>query len=279
MDLKQQMALASAQLAGFDIPTLPEEIMALQTLFQQSEFPDMAEVARIIERNTMLSGEVIKVANQPQFLQKGADPVHTIKGAVEALGLFKLKNLVLGLGFKTQISGQVFDELLEHTVDVANVAAELSHWVEGVASDEVYMAGIFHNAGAFIMEMKFQDYHSVFYNTLTNYYSGLKKEVAAYQASHGIYGLLVAKKWHLDALYAQIMLVHHQRDLALIKNDRVRLYVALVQLANAIVSEASFDQYIGHEVKEMKQHAQEVLMIPEDVVDEVRLALMSNSLV
>lgn len=279
MDLKQQIQLAQTQLAGFQVPPLPAELIQLQSIFQTTEFPDMSEVAQIIGRNTVLTGELIKVANQPQFLRKGSDSVQTIKGAIDSLGMTRLKNLVFGLGFKAQIPELAFDELMEHTLDVANVAASLSHWVEGVSVDEAYMSGIFHNAGAIIMEMKFGDYRTTFFNTLTNCYSGLSKEIKQYQVSHGVYGLLVAKTWRLHSRYAQVMLMHHQRDISVIKDDHVRALVAIIQLANVLVSEVSFDRFIGQEVKEMSMISREELMIDSDVVDEIRTALLSNSLV
>jgi len=55
--------------------------------------------------------------------------------------------------------------------------------------------------------------------------------------------------------------------------------VALIQLANAVVSVVSFDSYLRAEVKEMLDAAEEELLIGHDVIDEVRIALMSNSLV
>lgn len=279
MDLKQQIQLAQTQLARFQVPPLPAELIQLQSIFQTTEFPDMSEVAQIIGRNTVLTGELIKVANQPQFLRKGSDSVQTIKGAIDSLGMTRLKNLVFGLGFKAQIPELAFDELMEHTLDVANVAAALSHWVDGVSVDEAYLSGIFHNAGAIIMEMKFGDYQSTFFNTLTNCYSGLSKEIKQYQVSHGVYGLLVAKTWRLDSRYAQVMLMHHQRNISVIKDDHVRALVAIIQLANVLVSEVSFDRFIGQEVKEMSMISREELMIDSDVVDEIRTALLSNSLV
>lgn len=279
MDLKEQMVAAHKQLEGFEIPTIPAELIELQSLLQKTEFPDTQEMADIIGRNTVLTGEIIKVANQSQFLQKGSDEVTSIKGAIEALGLARLKNVVFGLGFKTQVADEIFDDLMDHSIDVANVAAELSNWVDGVQTDEVYLAGVFHNAGAIIMEMKFGDYHDVFYNTLTNCYSGLAKENRLYETHHGVYGLLVAKKWNLDSMFAQVMLMHHQRNLGVIKNEKARTLVAMIQLANAIVSQVSFDSYIGQEVKQMQEAAQEELLIDDDVVDEIRVALMSNSLV
>lgn len=279
MDLKQQIQLAQTQLAGFKVPPLPAELIKLQSIFQTTEYPDMAEVAEIIGHNTVLTGELIKLANQPQFLRKGSDSVQTIRGAIDSLGQTRLKNLVFGLGFKSQIPDLGFAELMEHTLDVANVAAALSQWVDGVSADEAYLSGIFHNAGAIIMEMKFGEYRSTFFNTLTNCYSGLSKEIEKYQVSHGVYGLLVAKTWRLDTRYAQVMLMHHQRNISVIKDDHVRALVAIIQLANVLVSEVSFDSYLGQEVREMSAISREELMIDGDVIDEIRTALLSNSLV
>lgn len=279
MALKDQLLIAHKQLDGFEIPSLPAEIIELQNIFSQTEFPDMTEVAEIIGRNTVLSGEVILLVNQSQFKRKGADDITTIRGAVESLGVRRLNGLVTGLAFKTQVDGEVFDSLLDHSVDIANVSAELALWVEDVKPEEAYMAGLFHNAGAIIMAMKFGDYEPVFVNTLTNCYSGIQAESKKYQAHHGVYGLLVAKKWCLESRYAQVMLMHHQRNLEVIKDPGSKALVAIVQLANAIVSESSFEHYCGNEVKEMLRATQSELMIDDETVDEIRVAIMSNSLV
>lgn len=279
MGLKEQLAIANQQMAGYEIPSLPAEIIELQALFEKTEFPDTAEIASIINRNTVLSGEVILLANQTQFKTKDADEITTIRGAIESLGLIRLKSLIVGLAFKTMVDGLVFTQLLEHSVDVASVAAELSHWVADIQPEEAYMAGLFHNAGAIIMSMKFDDYDGFFYNTLTNCYSGVVREIKQYGTSHGVFGLLVAKKWQLVSMYSQVMLMHHQKNLDVIKDPLIKALVSLVQLANTIVSESSFDQYNGVEVREMRLSAQSELMIEDDVVDEIRVALMSNSLV
>ncbi|WP_173291758.1 HDOD domain-containing protein [Thiosulfativibrio zosterae] len=278
MDLKQQMVLAHQMMSGFEIPMMPAEIVELQRLFSSTEFPDMQEVASIIERNTVLSGEVIKLANQPIFLRKGADQVKSIKGALDALGVGRVKNLVIGLGFKAQVKGHVFDALIDHSLDIARVSAAVSRWVDGVDADEAYLAGLFHNAGAFILAMKFDDYEDFFYKTITHCYSGLAREAQRYKVSHNVYGLLISKKWNLDNVFSQVILVHHQKDLSKIANEKVRTLVAIIQLANAIVSEVSFDTYLGSEVREMSENAQQELLIAPDVVSEIRLSVMSNSL-
>lgn len=279
MALKEQLETATKQMQGFEIPAMPAEVMQLQALFQKTEFPDTADIADIIAHNTVLSGELIRLANQAQFKRKDADEITTIRGAIESLGLLRLKTVITGLAFKTLVSDKVFDELLEHTMDVSNVSAELSRWVDGVVPEEAYMAGLFHNAGAIIMSMKFDGYSQVFFNTLTNCYIGILKEIELYGAHHGVYGLLVAKKWQLASMYAQVMLMHHQKDFSIIKEPRAKSLVAIVQLANAIVGESSFDQYNGDEIKLMRKNAQTELMIEDEIVDEIRISLMSNSLV
>lgn len=278
MDLKQQMLIAHQVMSGFELPVMPAEVIELQRIFSKTEFPDMQEVASVIERNTVLSGEVIKLANQPIFLRKGAEQVRTIKSALEALGVGRIKNLVVGLGFKTQIKDSVFDALIDHSLDVAKISASLSRWVDDIDPDEAYLAGLFHNAGAFILAMKFDDYEDFFYKTMTHSYTGLALEAKRYKVSHNIYGLLVAKKWNLDNIFAQVILVHHQKDLSKISNDKVRALVAIIQLASVIACETSFDSYLGSEVRQMSDNAQKELLIDSSVISEIRLAVMSNSL-
>lgn len=278
MDLKQQLITAHQAMSGFEIPMMPTEIIELQRIFHETEYPDMSEVVEILERNTVLSGELIKVANEPGFSHPNAEQILTIKNAVDAIGVGRLKNLVVSLGFKAQVTGSVFDEIIDHTVDVGRVAAALSEWVDDVSADEAYMAGLFHNAGAIILAMRYPVYEKYFMNSITNCYSCIPAEVKKFKVSHGVYGLLVSKKWELEAIYAQVLLMHHQRDLSKLKNDKVRALVALVQLAGCIVSEVSFDNYIGTEVKDMHASAQNELLLSSDVVDEIRLSVMANSI-
>ncbi len=278
MGLKEQMRVANEQMKGFEIPSLPAELIALQTLLESTDYPDLTEVASIIERNTVLSGELIKVSNNIGFKMEESAEVCSVKEAIESLGLHRLKKLIFGLGFKTQVAEHVFDELINHSVEVANICVELSASVENLDAEDAYMAGLFHNAGAIIMAMRFPDYEPIFYNTISNCYSGLSKEIKVYQTHHGVFGLLVAREWKLQSRYAQVMLMHHQKNISVVKDDRIRALVAVVQLATTIVSEALFNSYLGEEVAMMKENAIAELMLDSADIDEIRLSLMTNSL-
>ena len=280
MGLKEQLTIASNEMKGFKIPSLPKELIELQNLFKNARFINTHDVANIIKKNTVLSGELIKVANQKQFKPKGADDdVVSVKDAVEALGLDKIETLIIGLAFKASVSGEVFDDLMEHTVAVANVCAELTVYLTDISAEEAYLAGLFHNSGAFIMAMKFEGYDKVFYNTISNSYSGITREIERFKMHHGVFGLLVAKEWSLPSIYSQVILTHHQQDLTIIRDDKVRTLVYLVQLANSIVAESLFNGYLGDEVTKMKKNAIADLMIKNDDISEIRRALMTDNLV
>ena len=279
MGLKEQLAIATNEMKGFDIPSLPKELMELKKLFRNAKFINTNDVANIIKKNTVLSGELIKVANQKQFKPKGAEDVVSVKAAVESLGLEKIETLILGLAFKSLVSGEVFDDLMDHTVAVANVSAELTQFLTDVSAEEAYLAGLFHNSGAIIMAMKFDGYDKVFYNTISNSYSGIAREMEKFKMHHGVFGLLVAKEWTLSSIYSQVILMHHQRDLTIIKDDKIRTLVYIVQLANSIVAESLFNGYLGDEVGVMKKNAMVDLMVSSDDMSEIRRALMTGNLV
>ena len=279
MGLKEQLAIATNEMKGFDIPSLPKELMELKKLFRNAKFINTNDVANIIKKNTVLSGELIKIANQKQFKPKGAEDVVSVKAAVESLGLEKIETLILGLAFKSLVSGEVFDDLMDHTVAVANVSAELTQFLTDVSAEEAYLAGLFHNSGAIIMAMKFDGYDKVFYNTISNSYSGIAREMEKFKMHHGVFGLLVAKEWTLSSIYSQVILMHHQRDLTIIKDDKIRTLVYIVQLANSIVAESLFNGYLGDEVGVMKKNAMVDLMVSSDDMSEIRRALMTGNLV
>jgi len=278
--LRQQLYIAKDYLKDFEVPSLPKEVIELQKKLNSTEFPDINDIASIIKKNTVLSAELIKVANQKQFKPENIqEEIISVKTAVTSLGLDSLKTLIFGVAFKSLVQDEVFDDLMEHSVAVANVAADLSSYLTGVSSEEAYLAGLFHNAGAIVMAMRFDGYNKTFYNTITNCYSGISKETAKYGTSHGVFGLLVAKEWELYSHYSQVILLHHQKDVSIIKEDEVRTLVVLIQLATTIVSEALFHSYQGDEVAEMKKRAMKDLMISDEIVSEIRRALMTDNLV
>ena len=76
--MQQKLRNAMQAIHAQTIPELPAEILALEQEIH-SRFASTATVAEIIEKNTTLSGEVLRIVNSP--IVKLREPVQSIRDA------------------------------------------------------------------------------------------------------------------------------------------------------------------------------------------------------
>jgi len=274
--MKQKLRNAMEAIHGLKTPEIPEEVLQLEGLLK-GKFPNMLEVASIIEKNTTLSGETLKIVNSP--VMKLKVPVQSIREAVSKLGLNNIYNLVVVSALKNIFnkSGLVND-IMNHSVDVAFCMAEIADYVHGMSRDEAYMLGLFHNSGALMLAEKDPSgYGSMYSNALSNPISIIQKEEATYRTNHAMVGVLVTQKWKLPVPMINAVLLHHNNRCASIQNEEVRMMVAMLKLANAIVSEISLGAYCGGEARHYEQDGAHELMISDQTLKEIRTSLMAYS--
>lgn len=274
--MEQKLRNAVAAIRGHKIPELPNEVLLLEKEIK-SKFCSTATVAEIIEMNTTLSGEVLRIVNSPVIKVK--EPVLSIRDAVNVMGLDNISNLVVSAALKNMFGTQgLFKDIMDHSVDVAFCMADISDWVEGISRDEAYMLGLFHNVGALMLAAKGEEvYDPIFRNSMSLPLSSLEREQQKYGSNHAVIGVLIAKKWHLPIDMLSAIMLHHNAQCSQIKNDRVRAMVAMLKISNAMVSEISLGAYRGEEMLEYEQDGIEELLIPSNVITEIRTALMSYS--
>jgi len=272
--MQQRFRDAMQAIQGQKIPELPEEILALERELK-SKFASTATVASIIEKNTTLSGEVLRLVNSP--IVKLREPVESIRDAVNVLGLDNIYNLVVSAAVKNILGGQgLLKDIMDNSVDVAFCMADISEWVDGVTRDEAYMLGLFHNAGALMLASKNEEkYEPLFRNSMSLPISVLSKEEKNFGSNHAIIGVLVGKKWNLPTEMLNAIMLHHNEKCERIQNDNVRAMVAMIKVANAIVAEISLGAYRGDEMRRYEEDGKEELMIENSTITEIRTALMS----
>lgn len=276
--MQQKLRNAIEAIHGHKIPEIPREILMLEDELQ-AKFPNIVNVAKIIEKNTTLSGEVIKLINSPVMKLKLVEPIQSIRDAVNVLGLDNIYNLIVASAIRRLFpqSGLIQD-IMNHSVDVAFCMAELSEYVQGISRDEAYMLGLFHNSGALMLaSMGEEKYESLYSSSLSLPLSVLKKEEEVYRTNHAMVGVLVTQKWHLPVNMINAVLLHHNQKCANIKNDQVRLMVGMLKIANAIVAEISLGAYCGGEARQYEQDGEHELMIESDDIKEIRKTLMTYS--
>jgi HD-like signal output (HDOD) protein len=134
--MEQKLRNAVAAIRGHKIPELPNEVLLLEQEIK-SKFCSSAKVAEIIEMNTTLSGEVIRIANSPVI--KLRSPVSSIRDAVNAMGIDHIYNLVVSAALKNMFGTKgLFKDIMDNSVDVAFCMADLAEWVEGVSRDRSF---------------------------------------------------------------------------------------------------------------------------------------------
>lgn len=270
--MEERMRGALKAIQGVRIPDLPKEVLELDQELN-GKFPNTQSISQIIESNTKLSGEVLRIANSPAMKLK--TPVSSIRDAVDALGFENLKNLVIAAAVKNLFNTTEVQEIIEHSTDVAFCCAELAEYVEDVTRDEAYLIGLFHNGGSLMLATKDPDnYLKMFAQANTNPVSVTQKEVERYGTTHTDIGVLLGQKWKLPVEMLNTIMLHHLPDNN-VGRPKVRAMLAMVKIANCIVNEISYGAYVSSEGKEYMESAVEELMISMDDVNVIRRVLVS----
>ncbi|KUJ72646.1 HDOD domain-containing protein [Thiomicrospira sp. WB1] len=270
--MEEQLKNAMNAIKGVKIPNLPKEVLELDEQLS-SRFPNNQTITEIIQSNTKLSGEVLRIVNSPVI--KTSHPIKTIREAVDVLGYTNLKNLVLASALQNLFNTAEVNEIIEHSKDVAFCCAELSELVQGVSRDEAYLVGLFHNAGSLLLASKDPEYVKLFARFNTHPISTLNQEMAQYGANHTFIGVLIGQKWRLSIEVLNAIMTHHM-PCEQIKNDEVRAMVAMIKVSNVVVNEVSYDRFLSNESKQELQDGQQELMITDDQIQRVRKALMTT---
>lgn len=269
--MEQRLRKAVEVIKGVKIPDLPKEIMDLDAELA-CKFPSNQKISDIIESNTKLSGEVLRLVNSPAMKLKS--PVKSIREAVDQLGYHNLKNLVIASAIKNMFDKPQVQEIIEHSTDTAFCCAELSEYVADISRDEAYLLGLFHNGGCLMLATKDpENYLKVFSHLNTHPISGIDKEYELYGTYHMDIGVLLGQKWKLPIDMLNVILNHH--DNAEHTNDRLRAMTSMIKIANVIVNEVSYGSYMTEEAHTYLEKACEDLMIDKELVNGVRRALVA----
>jgi len=274
--LALELKVAKAMFKQLDIIQLPDEVILLQRLLLSTEFPDIEDVVHLISKNETLAGDVVELANKLQPKEGLLVPVTSIREAINRLGMERLKNLVLSISMTQGMKALSLEQLQQHSIDVAQICAHLSAFVD-IDQEEAYLIGLFHNVGALLMMSKFSEYESLFFKSLSAPFSAYRMEERQFHTTHAFIGVLLADKWQLNANLKKVMLQHHQ-PLHHLTGSSVIDLVAMVQLADALVIESTYGEYLSDEVKLMRKQAQAHLMVPEENLHDLRIALLTNQL-
>ena len=259
---------------GFQLPELPMEVVQLQQALQD-DLVNIHSVLEIIEKNTVMAGELLGAVNR-LVSKRGGALVTSVPKAVKILGLKNLYNLLVASALKNLYDGDIlYQDIMNFSADVAFCMSDLAEYVEDVSPDEAYLLGLFHHVGVMVLfNHDPEGYAKIYKDSLSNPNAVIELEMARYGTTHPIIGAMIGKRWSLPKDLLNAILLHHTQAYSKIQDNYVRALVALNQLASVLIVEITLGKESTQALSETKQRAIQELMIKEEEVAEIQQTLI-----
>lgn len=194
-----------------------------------------AEVGSLIEKDTVLAAQVLRLVNSPVYGRAGT--ISSVRHALAILGLDKIRNLAFSLSVS-----RLYDRTRSpaswparnfnlHSVAVAVMADLLAMAVGAPGAECAFVAGLLHDIGKLPMAMalleEYQEIEAVFREGGR---SMADCETAVMGTTHCLLASVVLARWNLPAEVSEAVAAHHRPDAA------PRSLALLVQAADALVN-------------------------------------------
>ena len=143
-----------ARLQGdLSLPAFPDVLARLDAVLSDPEV-DVREVARLVQTDSVLSGQILRMANSAYY-SRGGTSVANAQAAIQRLGLKAVRGLVYALTLPRLFQGGDFQyrALWKHSLAVAALSSEIVSFVGGGSAerDLAYLAGLLHDVGALVL--------------------------------------------------------------------------------------------------------------------------------
>ena len=209
------------------LPTLPA--ISLEALLVVNDAgSSMADVARIVSKDTSMAARLVRYANSP--LYRGVNTVSSVKAAITRIGFDAVKNAILSLAMRDVFTTAFkpiqarMEALWKHSVDVAAKATVLASHFPHLNKDEAMLAGLIHDVGAIPVLIKAAEYP-----VLLEKEENLDKVI---DKLHMPIGKFLLSRWNFDPGLVDVAANHDKLD-RVPKGNMVD-YVDIIQVANIL---------------------------------------------
>jgi len=221
---------------GYKPPMLPSAALEIHELSCNPEV-DTNKLIALLERDPMLAGQVLKVANSPMF--RGRDAETSLRSAVLRLGLRNLGEIVFELAlhmrvFRSAEYSELMDALRRHSTACANLCRMLAART-GQDPESAFVCGLLHDIGAAAILIVLGERRK----SEPALESAVLGEVIR-QTHEDVSGML-AQLWKLPGDVAEVVAHHH--DPAAIKE--APLLSSIVAVADSLSTKFGFSVDYG----------------------------------
>ncbi len=219
------------------IPPRPEVVLVLQEEMRK-ESADLKRVGQHISADVGLAGAMLKAVNSPAFGL--ARKVSAVPQALSLLGLRNAAGLATALVLRSQLGGgklASMERFWDTAEKTALLCAHLAQRLRGIAPDEAYSVGLFHDCGIPILMQHRPGYKETLARANNSPDAAFTRiEEQDVGTHHGAVGYYLARSWALPDDLCQAILWHHDieifRDASV--SDLVLSYIGIIHLAEHI---------------------------------------------
>jgi len=182
-----------------------------------SEDVSFSSLSDLIEKDTVLAGNILKVVNSALYGRRGE--VNSVRHAVALLGVNKLRNTVLGMSITRMWArvktpgGWSTKDFNMHSVAVAVLSDLLAQRTGVLYPEGAFIAGLLHDLGRLLIAIAVSDE----YGEIMSLYAGngrtlcdCEREVIG--LDHAEISALALAAWNLPGPIQEAVRYHHQPD-------------------------------------------------------------------
>ncbi len=182
-----------------------------------NETVSVARVSGIVEADTVIAGNVLKLVNSALYGRRGT--VNSIRHAVSLLGINKLRNAVFAMSM-TRVWGQVRTapgwstaRFNQHAVACGLLCDCLAQCLPFSYPEGAFAAGLFHDLGALLIAAGLHDEFGEIQHLYSSGFGPIEDcENEVLGLSHADLSAEALEVWNLPSAIQQAVRLHHRPD-------------------------------------------------------------------
>lgn len=259
-----------------NIPPRPALLIAVQHEMNKEE-PHIKKIARLINRDVAISGNLLAIANSAMF--NLGRHIETVEDAIMLIGLNNCNALMTSLMMRRALShGKMmmprFWDVSEKRSWGMMYVAKLTR----VSSPELaYNFGLFSDIGIPLMMASFPNYAQTLNAANKMEASGfIELENQYHRINHAVVGGMLAEHWSVDPIVVLAIKKHHTHSIIndLSFSEKVRQLIAVFYLVDKAIQEHRHTTSV--EWKEGGKLASEILALSDEDVEQICVDLKTH---
>ncbi len=212
-----------------DIHAMPSVIVKALNIMKKPT-ASMKELGDIVMFDQSLTIKILALVNSAYY--GFSQQISSINIALSLLGMVKVKNIIVAVAMKPMMSNQGDKELWKHSMRVAAGCEYLANLTKLMDSDEAFISGFVHDVGKMVLHMSNEKMYTKVVEAVNDGADILDAERKYFDTDHVKTGSLLAKRWQLPILLANIISYHHNPSLS-----SIPVPCSLVCLVDKLVQE------------------------------------------